>query len=582
TLSLEGVGQMPCNPAIGGPGKSQLVREVDALGGWTARLVDATALSVRALNTSRGAAMRVHRAQVDRHAFVRAWRRRLERTDGVDVLEDRVDGLKIEGGALRSVLLAGGGELTARVAILCPGTFLRGRVLLGDEVVLAGRRGEPPADGLADALGSLGLRRMRLNTGTTPRVHRDSVDLSGLELQHTCEAPFAFSFWNRPRTLPPDLPVAVTRTTARTHEIVRANLGRSPNGRGALAGPGPRYCPSLETKVARFPERDGHRVFVEPEGRDVPELYLQGLYTALPPPIQDEVVHSIPGLEAAKILSYGYDIEYDAIDPRQLRPSLELDGIEGLFLAGQVNGTTGYEEAAAQGILAGINAARRVRREEAVLLSRGEAFLGVLVDDLVTKGVTEPYRMLPSRAEFRLTLREGNADRRLSPIGHRIGLLPDALYEAACQRWQAIDACIEELQETRVGPGDAVERALAVRGSAPVQGGGRSLFALLKRPELRLADLGAGADLSEASSWEVEIEATYDGYLRRQRREIERLASLDAVEIPNDLGFGELDGLSAAGRELLAAARPVSYGQACRVPGVTQTDLQLLAVALRR
>jgi len=580
TLSFGRVGHMPCNPAVGGPGKSQLVREIDALGGWIARMADATALGYRLQNTSKGAASRVRRAQVDRHAFERAWGERLRGLDGVELVEASVEGLLVRNGRVRGVRLAGRGAAAARAVVLCPGTFLRGEVLIGGQRRPAGRDGEPPAVRLAESLHALGLAMMRLNTGTTPRVDRTSVDLSSLELQQTSDQPMALSFWNTPRRLPPDHPVAITQTNPSTHEIVRRHVDSCPLGAGMLTGPGPRHCPSLELKVARFPERRSHRVFIEPEGRHVPDLYLQGVYTAMPPDVQERIVHSIEGLERSRITRFGYDIEYDAVDPRQLRPTLEVRSVAGLFLAGQVNGTTGYEEAAAQGLVAGVNAARRVRGQGPFTLSRGEAFVGVLIDDLVVKGITEPYRMLPSRAEYRLTLREGNADRRLSAIGHRLGLLADDLYEAAIRRSRAIDGWVEWLRGTRIGACPEAHEALAACGSPPVDDPTRSLFDLLKRPELRLAALAGEVPPLDVAV-EVEIEAKYEGYLQRQARGIARLRRLDAMPIPADFDFDGVHGLSVEGQELLAAARPESYGAACRTPGVSQSDLAVLGLALR-
>ncbi|MEA1871339.1 MAG: tRNA uridine-5-carboxymethylaminomethyl(34) synthesis enzyme MnmG, partial [Candidatus Bipolaricaulota bacterium] len=399
TINLSEIGKMPCNPAIGGPGKSQLVREIDALGGEMGCITDSSMLNIRLLNTSKGKAMQVRRAQADRTRYKLLWKTLLEKADGLDLIEGMVEEIHTAGGRVTGVKLREGLALKAKAVILATGTFLNGRVLIGTLVYPAGRSGEPPSLGLAMTLSTMGLSMARLKTGTPPRVNRHSIDFSDLERQDTHPSPLSFSFWREPFALANDYPVYVTHTNEETHRIIRDNLSLTPNYNGLIQSEGPRNCPSLEAKIVNFPQRNSHKVFLEPEGREKSETYLQGIYTAFTPDIQEEIVHSIVGLERAQIERYGYDIEYDYVDPTQLTPALEVDGISGLFLAGQVNGTTGYEEAAGQGILAGINAARRVKEEGPLVLSRGEAFIGVMIDDLVTKGVTEPYRMLPSRAE---------------------------------------------------------------------------------------------------------------------------------------------------------------------------------------
>jgi tRNA uridine 5-carboxymethylaminomethyl modification enzyme len=580
TIDLSEVGRMPCNPAIGGPGKSQLVREVDALGGEMALLADRTALNVRLLNTSKGPAMQVRRVQTDRIAYTSLWKERLEATDGVNLVEGMATEILVSDGAVRAVRLREGIDLRARAAVLATGTFLNGRVLLGTAAYPAGRSGDPPSVELSASLRGLGLRMGRLNTGTTPRVHRRSIDVSGLARQETSGIPLTFSSWNEPVVLPPGFPVYVTRTNEETHRIVRENLHLSPNYNGLIAGEGPRHCPSLEAKVVKFPERGSHKVFLEPESRSSAEVYLQGIYTALPPQVQERIVRSIEGLGDAEIERYGYDIEYDYVDPTQLSLSLEVKGIRGLFLAGQINGTTGYEEAAAQGLLAGINAARGVRGEEPVVLSRGEAVIGVLVDDLVNRGVTEPYRMLPSRAEYRITLREGNADLRLAELGHRIGLLPEERLEKVRAKRRAIEEVLAGLRGRRAGPGDPLNQLLAERGTAPLSQNGASLEDLLRRPELHVEDLVSAVNPEVAL--EAEIEVKYEGYLAQQAREIERLKRMEKIPIPETLDYRALTSLSVEGREILGRVRPRSFGQATHVPGVSQADLSLLAVYLRR
>jgi tRNA uridine 5-carboxymethylaminomethyl modification enzyme len=582
SINLSEIGRMPCNPSIGGPGKSQLVCEVDALGGAMAELTDRTMLHIRLLNTSKGPAMQVRRAQTDRFAYREAWKELLEATDGLDLIEGMVEELRIRDRRVTGVRLREGLELGARAVVLAAGTFLRGRILMGGIAYDAGRAGEPPSIGLAASLESLGFRMERLKTGTPPRVHRRSIDASDLERQPTSELPLAFSFWTEPRVLSDEFPVYVTHTNAETHRIIRESLMQSAIFNGLMTGTGPRHCPSLESKIMKFPDRDRHKVFLEPEGRGSAEVYLQGIYTAFAPDVQERVVHSIEGLEKAHIERYGYNIEYDFVDPLHLASTLETRDLGSLYLCGQVVGTTGYEEAAAQGIAAGVNAALAVKGEPPFVLTRGEAVIGVLIDDLVTKGVTEPYRMLPSRCEHRLTLRERNADLRLSARGHAIGLLSDARYEQVVGREHAIAALTRELEETRVGPNDPINERLAARGSRRLEANGASLFELLSRPHVRLDDVVPPDGIPQDVRDEVEMRGKYAGYLVQQAREIERIGRMDDVLIPESLDYMALNALSYEGRCLLARVRPRSFGQATRVPGVSQADLSMLAVTLRR
>ncbi len=582
TINLSEIGKMPCNPAIGGPGKSQLVREIDALGGEMGCITDSSMLNIRLLNTSKGKAMQVRRAQADRTRYKLLWKTLLEKTDGLDLIEGMVGEIHTAGGRVTGVELREGLALKAKAVILATGTFLNGRVLIGTLVYPAGRSGEPPSLGLATALRTMGLTMGRLKTGTPPRVNRRSIDFSGLERQDTHPSPLSFSFWREPFALANDYPVYVTHTNEETHRIIRDNLSLTPNYNGLIQSEGPRNCPSLEAKIVKFPQRSSHKVFLEPEGRETAETYLQGIYTAFTPDIQEEIVRSIVGLEHAQIERYGYDIEYDYVDPTQLTPALEVDGITGLFLAGQVNGTTGYEEAAGQGILAGINAARRVKGEVPLVLSRGEAFIGVMIDDLVTKGVTEPYRMLPSRAEYRITLREGNADLRLSKIGYQIGLLPDERYEKALARAQAIGRLLDELKSRRIGPQDPLNHVLISRGTTPLTENGASLYDLLRRPSVRLSDLFPLDGIPEDVRSEAEIETKYAGYLAQQEREIARLKRLERLIIPIELDYNLLSNLSIEGRDRLTRVRPSTFGQASRIPGISHADLSMLAITLRR
>jgi len=582
TLNLSEIGKMPCNPAIGGPGKSQLVREIDALGGEMARVTDEATIHIRLLNTSKGRAMRVRRAQADRLAYKQVWKRILENAENLELIEGLVDEIMISDGRVAGVRLREGLRLVARAVVVATGTFLNGRVLIGDVVYPAGRAGEPPSIGLAESLRRIGLGMGRMKTGTTPRVNRNSIDYSTLERQDSSAEPLCFSFWNEPRPIEDPLAVYVTHTNEETHRIIRENLHRSANYNGLIEGIGPRHCPSLESKIVRFPDRKSHKVFLEPEGRETAEVYLQGIYTAFSPELQESIVHSIEGLEEAQIERYGYDIEYDYVDPIQLAPTLEVDGIKGLFLAGQINGTTGYEEAAGQGLLAGINAARKVLGKESLVIPRERAFIGVMIDDLVTKGITEPYRMLPSRAEYRISLREGNADLRLTRIGYEIGLIDGERYEAVEEKRRRIERLLKELKSTRIGPSDPINRRLMERGSSPLADNGASLFELLRRPEIRLDDLLSEDGIPDDVRAEVEIEGKYAGYLAQHRSQIERQRRMEEIPIPPDLDYGSITNLSIEARELLSRVRPATFGQATRVPGISQADLSILAIILRR
>jgi len=582
TLNLSEIGKMPCNPAIGGPGKSQLVREIDALGGEMARVTDEATIHIRLLNTSKGRAMRVRRAQADRLAYKQVWKRILENAENLELIEGLVDEIMISDGRVARVRLREGLRLVARAVVVATGTFLNGRVLIGDVVYPAGRAGEPPSIRLAESLRRIGLGMGRMKTGTTPRVNRNSIDYSTLERQDSSAEPLCFSFWNEPRPIEDPLAVYVTHTNEETHRIIRENLHRSANYNGLIEGIGPRHCPSLESKIVRFPDRKSHKVFLEPEGRETAEVYLQGIYTAFSPELQESIVHSIEGLEEAQIERYGYDIEYDYVDPIQLAPTLEIDGIKGLFLAGQINGTTGYEEAAGQGLLAGINAARKVLGKESLVIPRERAFIGVMIDDLVTKGITEPYRMLPSRAEYRISLREGNADLRLTRIGYEIGLIDGERYEAVEEKRRRIERLLKELKSTRIGPSDPINRRLMERGSSPLADNGASLFELLRRPEIRLDDLLSEDGIPDDVRAEVEIEGKYAGYLAQHRSQIERQRRMEEIPIPPDLDYGSITNLSIEARELLSRVRPATFGQATRVPGISQADLSILAIILRR
>ncbi len=586
THSIEALGQMSCNPAIGGIGKGHLVREIDALGGAMGRAADRAGIHFRVLNASKGPAVRATRGQADRVLYRQAIRVLLERQPGLTLFQQAVDDLLVEGGRVAGVVTQMGLAFRAPSVVLTVGTFLAGRVHVGPANYAAGRAGDPPAQALAARLRELLPRTGRLKTGTPPRLDGRTVDFARLEVQPGDDPAPLFSFLGAAAGRPRQVACHITRTTPETHEIIRAGLDRSPLFSGAIEGVGPRYCPSIEDKVVRFAERDSHQIFVEPEGLDTVEVYPNGISTSLPFDVQHDLVRSIPGFERARIVRPGYAIEYDYFDPRDLRPTLETRALGGLFLAGQVNGTTGYEEAAAQGLLAGVNAARQVAGAAPWWPRRDEAYLGVLVDDLITLGTTEPYRMFTSRAEYRLLLREDNADLRLTPVGRELGLVDDARWARFESKRAAIEAEQARLAALPVAPGDAAGTAFAARFGTPLTRDCRA-GDLLRRPEVdyaglvELPGLGPGVDDPQVAE-QVAIQAAYAGYLERQRAEIERSRRHEALALPEGFDYAAIRGLSNEVRQKLAAQRPATLGQAARIPGVTPAAVSLLLVHLRR
>ncbi|MGO9452139.1 MAG: tRNA uridine-5-carboxymethylaminomethyl(34) synthesis enzyme MnmG [Candidatus Binataceae bacterium] len=584
TLNLDHIGQMSCNPAIGGIGKGHLVREMDALGGEMGLAIDETGIQFRFLNTRKGPAVRARRAQADKAAYRARSKRVLETVTNLTIRQGSAERLIVEDGIVRGVETQIGEVFEGTTVILTTGTFLKGLVHIGLKNYSAGRAGDFAAMGLSDDLARLGFRIGRLKTGTCPRLNSRTIDYSELEVQDGDEPPPTFSFRTE-RIAQAQIPCHLTHTNARTHEIIRGGIDRSPMYSGVIQSRGPRYCPSVEDKVMRFSEKGRHQIFLEPEGRDTVEVYPNGLSTSLPLDVQVAMVHSIKGLEQAEIMRPGYAIEYDFSDPTQLNPSLETRLVRGLFFAGQINGTTGYEEAGAQGLIAGINAALQVRYEPPLILRRDEAYIGVMIDDLVTRGIGgEPYRMFTSRAEYRLVLREDNADRRLSPIGERLGLLDSRVSERVKDKTARVAAEIERLRGTLVPATDAVNDHLAQSDSASISQSIRALE-LLRRPEisysavLRIAGLEAALDFDQAA--ELEIDVKYDGYVRRQAEAIERFKRLEDASIPDWVDFHGVRGLSTEVRERLSAARPQSLGQAARMPGITPVAVSILAVHIR-
>ena len=586
TLSLDNIAMMPCNPSVGGPGKSHLVREIDALGGEMGLAADRASIQRRLLNTGKGPAVHALRMQADKFLYQRIMKETLENTENLDVrqllvteliTEERTGEKRVTG-----VVCETGECLTAHAVILATGTYLRGRIILGETIYDSGPNGQRPAMALSESLRAIGLKLMRFKTGTPARIDRRSIDFAKTSMQEGDPAAPAFSFLTD--EMPAEqTPCWLTYTNEETHAVIRANLHRAPMANGVIEGIGPRYCPSVETKIARFPDKERHQLFLEPEGLHTNEMYVQGMSTSLPTDVQEAFLTTIPGLEHARIMRPGYAIEYDCLDPLQLEATLAVKGIAGLYSAGQSNGTSGYEEAAAQGLIAGINAARSIAGEEPLILRRSDGYIGVLIDDLVTKGTEEPYRMMTSRAEYRLVLRQDNADLRLTPRGRAVGLVTDERWARFTAKRGAIDAALRLLRERRLSPSAETEALLADAGISPLRVP-MSLFALLSREGdyrvlAALFDLPALADDVRE---EVEITARYDGYIRKQEEQIARMERLESRRIPAEFDYAAVTSLRLEAAEKLSAVRPRSIGQASRISGVSPADISVLLVYLER
>ncbi len=581
TITLDAIGNMPCNPSIGGTGKGHLVFELDALGGEMGRAADATMLQSRMLNQTKGPAVHSLRVQSDRRAYHRYMKSVLEQQSGLDIFQDEVTEILTENGAVTGVRTSLGGDFACKAVIICTGTYLGGKIFVGDAIRHSGPDGVVPATKLTENLIKLGLPIRRFKTGTPARVHRRSIDFSRLEVQYGDEEIVPFCF-DDAQELANKVTCYIAYTNERTHEVIRNNLSRSPLYGGAIVGIGPRYCPSIEDKVVRFSDKKRHQLFIEPCGENTDEMYLQGMSSSLPLDVQYEMYRTIEGLEHVEIMRPAYAIEYDCCDPLSLKASLESKDIRGLFGAGQFNGTSGYEEAAVQGLMAGINAVRLIRGEEPFILTRQEAYIGTLIDDLVTKGVNDPYRMMTSRCEYRLILRQDNADDRLCEKGYRLGLLPEEKYLQYRRNREELDAELEHIRSTVVHASEEVNRMLREKGEAELTKG-VSAEALLKRPEIHYADIAAvihpdGDYPAARTIRKAEIEIKYEGYLKRQNALAAKLVREESLALPENLDYSKVTGLRLEAADKLNKVRPSSFGQAGRISGVNPADLQVLSV----
>ncbi|MFD0590209.1 tRNA uridine-5-carboxymethylaminomethyl(34) synthesis enzyme MnmG [Paenibacillus sp. GCM10027627] len=581
TINLDMVAFMPCNPSIGGPAKGHVVREIDALGGEMGRNIDKTFIQMRMLNTGKGPAVHALRAQADKFEYQHLMKKTIEETDNLTLRQGMAEELIVEDGKCVGIVTKTGAEYRAKAVVITTGTYLRGKIIMGELMYESGPNNQQPSVRLSASLKEHGLELIRFKTGTPPRVHKDTIDFSKTEIQPGDDQPKFFSHETESSNNE-QIPCWLTYTSEQTHQIINDNLHRAPMFSGAIEGTGPRYCPSIEDKIVRFADKPKHQIFLEPEGKNTSEYYVQGLSTSMPEDVQLSILRSIPGLEKVEMMRNGYAIEYDAVIPTQLWPSLETKVVDGLFTAGQINGTSGYEEAAGQGVIAGINAARKVQGKEPVVIGRSQGYIGVMIDDLVTKGTNDPYRLLTSRAEYRLLLRHDNADLRLTPLGYEIGLITEERYGKFLRKKELVEMEITRLSETRIKPSD-VEEMLASAGSAPLAQGG-DILALLRRPEITYAHLASVSpspyELTEEMKEQVEIGIKYAGYIEKQLLQVERLNKMEKKRIPDTIVYDEVNSLSSEAKQKLNQIRPLSIGQASRIAGVTPADISILLVYL--
>ena len=583
TLNMDNIALMPCNPSVGGPAKGHLVRELDALGGEMGINADRTCIQFRMLNTGKGPAVHALRAQADKKLYQFTMKETCEKQENLDVKQLLIEDIIIEDGAVRGVVVETGEVYHCRAVILASGTYLRGRIIIGECTYDSGPNGQRAAMKLSASLQKAGLKLMRFKTGTPARVDARTLDYDKMEIQPGDEECRNFSFMSDEVTRE-QTPCWLTYTNERTHKILRDNIDRAPMANGIIEGIGPRYCPSIETKIMRFPDKERHQLFIEPEGIHTNEMYVQGMSTSMPMDVQLDFLHTIPGLEHAAVMRAGYAIEYDCLDPLQLKPTLESKAIRGFFSAGQSNGTSGYEEAAAQGLMAGINAAQLLKGEEPLILKRSEAYLGVLIDDLVTKGTQEPYRMMTSRAEYRLLLRQDNADLRLTEYGRRLGLVTDERWARYTKKKQEIESTLALLAARSITPNAETQQLMKELGTVEIKSV-TTLYDLLRRQELSYGKIRAAFDLPELSKeaeQQVDITITYEGYIRKQAEQVARMEKLENKLIPEDIDYALVPSLRDEAREKLAAIRPRSVGQAGRISGVSPADISILLVWLEQ
>lgn len=583
TLNLDMVAYMPCNPSIGGPAKGIVVREIDALGGAMGKVIDQSYIQMRMLNTRKGPAVRALRAQADKQVYPKKMKYMLENEPNITLKQAMVNELIVEDGVCKGVITETNAAYYAKSVVITTGTYMRGKVLIGELEYESGPNNQRVAKRLPEQLEELGFELVRFKTGTPPRVNSRTIDYSKTEIQPGDDEPLSFSY-ETTEYVTDQIPCWLTYTTKESHEIIDENLHLSSMYSGMMKGTGPRYCPSIEDKIVRFHDKPRHQIFLEPEGRETEEVYVQGLSTSLPENIQVDLLRSIPGLENAEMMRPGYAIEYDAIEPTQLKPSLETKLIEGLFTAGQINGTSGYEEAAGQGLMAGINAALKVQGKEPFILDRSQAYIGVLIDDLVTKGTREPYRLLTSRAEYRLLLRHDNADLRLTELGYELGLISEERYAKFKQKVKMIEEEKKRLYKTIVKPSDEVQQKLEAIGSSPLKEAIRA-YDLLKRPEMTYAhveEIIGSSDLPRDVKEQVEIQIKYEGYIKKANEQVERMRKMEDKKIPENIDYDAITGLASEAKEKLKKIQPISIGQASRISGVNPSDISILLVYIEQ